>query len=156
MTQDRILSFLAYFYQQYLDKSYTSVRITPENPLLEGKLAQFDMKDFLLSHLDIYLSLCEPEKEYQFIYNVSLFTSTREEKAEAFNELQLFLIENIQLFFHSMAEATFRKKKLIEDEEVRVLLSFAPIDNRKLRLVELVYAAEDQMKADGLKPPAMG
>jgi hypothetical protein len=106
--------------------------------------------------LDVYVEHCDYRKEYDFLYNPQLFELSREKNPEIFNELEIFLIENIQLFFHTILEAAITTHIIKESTIKGLKIIVKPLDNKSVKLVELVDGAERRMKEKGILPPAMG
>jgi hypothetical protein len=155
MTPERIKGFLQYFYSQYIAVCYEGCEVVQDDDSTID-MEPYNVAGYLNANLDIYMEHCNYEREYNQIYNKSMFQQNRTETPEPFNELQIFLIENIQMFFHAMLGAVV-KEKLAKDKNVKeIIIKFRQIDNEKINFREMVYAAEDNMKSNGLMPPSMG
>ncbi len=156
MTPERIKLFLRCFYEAYTEASYQGFEADIENDVLTQQLENYDVNSYFLKHLDIYVQSVDFMKEYDRIYNPALFSIAKEANPEAFNDLEIFLIENIQLFLHTILEAAINTQ-LLKDEKVKGLtLYMKPVDNKSLKLVELIDEAEKKMKDLNVLPPAMG
>ncbi len=157
MTPERIKLFLRCFYERYTEASYQGYELLPEQAELTDELGKYDVNGYFLKHLDIYIQNCDFRKEYGILYNPSLFESSKEAQAEAFNELELFLIENIQLFLHTILEAAIHSGITgVKVASQGLKIYMRPVDNKSLRLIDLIDAAEQRMKELKVLPPAMG
>ncbi|HVD97497.1 MAG TPA: hypothetical protein VNB90_04775 [Cytophagaceae bacterium] len=155
MTPERIKLFLRCFYEYYIDKVFEGFEADADDGQT-SKLEQYDVKGYFLKNLDIYIENCDFQKEYAKIYNPELFSISKEQNPEAFNELEIFLIENIQLFLHTILEAAINNL-ILKDTKIKELkIYLKPIDNKTIKLVNIVDAAEKKMKDLNVWPPAMG
>jgi hypothetical protein len=157
MTPDRIKLFLRCFYECYVVDCYEGYDIEsdPEQGLSE-KMNNYNVQGYFIENLDIYVSHCDFMKEYSILYNPALFTILKKENPEPFNELQIFLIENIQLFFHTILEAAINSYVLKTSKIKGLKLYMKPIDNTTIRLLDLIDTTENNMKKLNVLPPAMG
>ncbi len=155
MTESRIKTFLVYFYEQYILTCYNGFELAIENKELLKKIENYDIEGYFLKHLDIYVESGDAFKEYSMLYNNTLFAGSRDQNPEDFNQLELFLIENIQLFVHTILEEAL-KKTVERSDSLGVRLYFKPIDNKEVKLIDLVSCSEQKMKEEGLMPPSMG
>ncbi len=156
MTPERIKLFLRCFYEEYIEASYQGYEVDTESEALTEQLGKYDVNRYYLKHLDIYIETGDFMKEYAMIYNPSLFSISKEAEPESFNDLEIFLIENIQLFLHTILEAAVNSQILKNSKVKGLKLYMNPIDNKSLKLVELVDDAEKKMKLLNVLPPAMG
>lgn len=156
MTEERIKTFLFCFYEQYIESAYLGFEVATEDPELTAQLDQYDVHSYFLRYLDVYVQNSDFMKEYTFLYNPSLFTSTKEAQPESFNDLEIFLIENIQLFLHTILEAAIHKQILKDSQVEGLQIHMKPVDNKAVKLVDLVDGAEKRMKERNVMPPAMG
>ncbi len=156
MTPDRIQAFLRCFYEQYLEDSFQGFEVEEEDEKLMEAIEQYDVHGYLSKNLDIYIQHCDWRKEYSILYNPKLFRISKESDPEAFNELEIFLIENIQLFFHTILEAALNTYILKSSSVKGLKIHMKPVDNAQLRLETLVDLAEEKMKKLNILPPAMG
>lgn len=155
MTESRIKTFLTYFYECYILTCYKGFELPIEEEGLGEKILAYDLKSYFLKHLDIYVESGDAYKEYATLYKSSLFVVSREHDPEVFNQLELFLIENIQLFAHTIVEAAL-EKITGKTTSSGIRLHFKPIDNKEVKLIDIVTYAEEKMKANDLLPPSMG
>jgi hypothetical protein len=154
MTKERIQQFLQFFYGSYFETCFQGCEVLLE----DGSSFQADateVRDFLLQHIDIYIEHTDYLKEYSTIYNTSLFNIDRLTKPEDFNKLQIFLIENIQLFFYTILEAAYTKKYMAQKIK-KIKLSFKQIDNQEIKLIDLINLSEEKMVNLQLIPPSKG
>jgi hypothetical protein len=157
MTPERIKLFLRCFYKHYILECYEGYDIDAnENGDLQAKMERYDVNGYFLRHLDIYIENTDFMKEYALIYNPALFNISKESNPEAFNELQIFLIENIQLFLYAILEAAINANILKNSQVNGLRINIKPIDNKSIMLLKLIDKAEDEMKNLGISPPAMG
>jgi len=156
MTPERIKNFLSFFYKSYIHNSYIGFELKYKDDDLIQKLENYDIQNYFIQHLDIYIENTDFLKEYNLIYNARLFYISKENAAEEFNDLEIFLIENIQLFLHTIFESAIQKLILKENKEIGIFLKFTPIDNKSCKLIDLITEAEENMKTAGINPPAMG
>jgi hypothetical protein len=157
MTPDRIKLFLRCFYEFYVLECYERFEVeATENKELSEKMENYDVQGYLIKNLDIYTENCDFLKEYSIFYNPVLFDLKKEANPELFNELQIFLIENIQLFFHTILEAAINSYVLKDSKITGLKLYVKPIDNKNIRLIDLIDKAENTMKGLNVSPPAMG
>jgi hypothetical protein len=153
MTPERIKLFLRYFYEQYVNRCYKGCEVVLEDGSIFD-MEQYDISQYMINNLEIYIEHCDHIKEYSVIYNPFLFNMTRQEKPEDFNKLQIFMIENIQLFFHAILESVVCST-LAKDRKVKkIKLFFRMIDNGEVKLMDLVTSAEEQMKINKIQPPS--
>ncbi len=157
MTPDRIKLFLRCFYEAYIEKCYEGFEIeSDDNPEISRKMNAYDVQGYFIKNLDIYTENSDFLKEYTIIYNPVLFNIKKEDNPELFNELQIFLIENIQLFFHTILEAVINSY-VLKDSKIKGLKLFVKaIDNKNIKLIDLIDASESTMKKLNVSPPAMG
>jgi hypothetical protein len=156
MTPERIKLFLRCFYEEYVRTVYQGFEAETETEELARQLNDYDVHSYFLNHLDIYVQHCDFMKEYSFIYNPAIFDISKEKQPETFNELELFLIENIQLFLHTILEAAINTY-IVKTSTIKGLKIFVkPIDNKSIKIVDLVDKAEKRMKELNVLPPAMG
>ncbi len=155
MTPDRIKFFLRSFYQAYILSCYERYEIEADNEL-EKKVEQYDIQGYFFKNLDIYVENCDFLKEYQTLYNPKLFAIKKEDDPELFNDLQIFLIENIQLFLHTILETGINSYLLKTTKIKGIKLYMKVIDNTNIKLIELIDQAEEEMKNKNILPPAMG
>jgi hypothetical protein len=154
MTQERIQQFLQLFYESYTDTCFQSCEVFLE----DGSSFTVDKSEvcnFLIQHIDIYVEHTDYSKEYATIYNSSLFHSNRTSKPEEFNKFQIFLIENIQLFFHTILEAAYTKKYMSKRIK-KIKLSMKLIDNQEVNLLDIINQTEERMKGMQMIPPSQG
>jgi hypothetical protein len=156
MTPDRIKLFLRCFYKQYLLQSYQRVEAGGQQGDLSQEIEQYDVPAYLIKHLDIYLDSCDPMKDYNMVYNIRLFETTKITEPELFNELQIFMIENILLFWHTILEAAIQSHMLKSGKPEKVKLHLLPIDNLEIQLTSLIQQAEEEMEQMNVLPPARG
>jgi len=156
MTPERIKLFLRCFYEAYILDCYQGFEIEDDTENWSKKMDQYNISGYLIENLDIYIENCDFLKEYSIIYNPVLFDSKKETNPELFNELQISLIENIQLFLHTILEAVINSQILKTSKVKGLRLYIAAIDNKKIYLLNLVEKAEEQMKKLHVHPPAMG
>ena len=155
MTPERIKLFLRCFYEQYITDCYQGYDVESDLESLSENLGKYDINGYFLKYLDIYIENADFMKEYAVLYNPALFDSAREQKPEDFNDLQIFLIENIQLFLHTILEAAINTQ--LKTSKVNGLkLYMKPIDNKSIRLLDLIDKAEKKMTKLQILPPAMG
>lgn len=155
MIPERIKLFLHYFYAQYVENCYKGTEVV----LADGStfdMGQFNVPQYMVNHLDIYIEHCNYEKEYSLLYNPSLFYSSRKKEPEEFNQLHIYMIDNIQLFFHTILDSVISKTLLKENKIKALKLQFRLIDNEEVKLMDLVNAAEKKMIAQGIEPPSKG
>lgn len=156
MTPERIKAFLKSFYEVYVLDCFEGFEVASSTDEMAKKMEQYDVKAYFLNHLEIYVESIDYQKEYNRLYNNTLFYASRDNNPEVFNELEIFLIENIQLFLHTILEAGLNthvsKDKKVED--LKIFLK--PIDNKSIKLLELIDKAEEKMKVLQILPPAMG
>ena len=157
MTPERIKLFLRCFYERYVSDCYVGydVESDTENGLSE-KMEHYNVQDYFIENLDIYVENCDFLKEYTVLYNPALFNILKEENPEPFNELQIFLIENIQLFLHTILEAAINSYVLKTSKIKELKLYIKPIDNTSVCLLDLIDGAENNMKKLNVSPPAIG
>ena len=155
MTPERINSFLHSFYEQYVETCYKGCEVILEDGS-SVDMNQFDVPQYLINHLDIYMEHCNCIKEYSIIYNPSLFYASRKDKPEDFNQFHIYMIDNIQLFFYTILESVISETILNEKKIKKLKLSYHLIDNGEIQLLDLITAAEEKMKSKGIKPPAQG
>ncbi len=157
MTPNRINLFLRCFYEAYILECYLQFKIESDKEKeLSEKLENYDVTGYLIKNLDIYVENCDFLKEYTILYNPVLFNVKKESNPELFNELQIFLIENIQLFLHTILETAINSYILKESKIKSLKLYLKPIDNRTVSLIDLIEIAENKMKILNILPPAMG
>jgi hypothetical protein len=155
MTPERIKLFLRCFYEQYILDCYQGYDVDTDQESLSENLGKYDINGYFLKYLDIYIENTDFMKEYSVLYNPALFDVSREQNPEVFNELQIFLIENIQLFLHTILETAINTQS--KTSKINGLkLYMKPIDNKSIRLIELVEKAEKKMTKLQVLPPAMG
>ncbi len=155
MTPERIRFFLRCFYEQYILDCYQGYEVDSDQEGLTENLNKYDINGYFIKYLDIYVENTDFMKEYALLYNPILFNSSREQKPEDFNELQIFLIENIQLFLHTILEAAINSQ-LKPSKAKGLKLHIKPIDNKEIKLISLIDKAEEKMKELNVSPPAMG
>lgn len=156
MTPERIKLFLRCFYEEYVENAYQGFEAEAETEELAKQLDSYDVHSYFIKNLDIYVQHCDFMKEYTFIYNPRIFDIPKEKEPETFNDLELFLIENIQLFLHTILEAAINTY-ILKDSSINGLqIIVKPIDNKSVKLVDLVDGAEKRMKSLHVLPPAMG
>jgi hypothetical protein len=157
MTPERIKLFLRCFYKNYILECYEGYDMDADkNGDLQEKMEHYDVTGYFLKHLDIYVDNTDFMKEYALLYNPALFNAQKESNPEVFNELQIFLIENIQLFLYAILEAAINSYILKTSKVNNLRLRIKPIDNKTVELVKLIDLAEGEMKNMGISPPAMG
>lgn len=156
MTPERIKMFLRCFYEEYITKAYQGFEAETESDEQAQQLDNYDVQAYFLKHLDIYVQHCDYKKEYTYIYNPRIFDISKEKEPETFNELELFLIENIQLFLHTILEAAIHTYIIKESGSSGLKIFMKPIDNNSIKLVDLVDSTERKMKEMNILPPAMG
>ncbi len=157
MTPDRIKLFLRSFYECYIIDCYQGYKVASESAAeVSEKMDHYNVEGYFIENLDIYVENCDFLKEYNLLYNPALFNIAKEANPELFNELQLFLIENIQLFLHAMLEAAIHSYVAESSQSVEFEFYIKPIDNKNIRLIDLIDAAEAAMKKMNYLPPAMG
>ena len=155
MTPERIKTFLRCFYEEYIITCYEGYEADADDALVE-KMEQYDVQGYFIKNLDIYIENSDFMKEYSIIYNTKLFGSTKEQNPEPFNDLQIFLIENIQLFLHTILEAAINSYVLKDSKIKELKLFIKPIDNKTIHLLNLIDSTEGKMKNINVLPPAMG
>lgn len=155
MTPERIRFFMRYFYEQYVGRCYKGCEVILEDGSVFD-IGQYNVPQYMINNLDIYIEHCDFMKEYPIVYNSFLFEVTRQEKPEDFNKLQIFMIDNIQLFFHTIVESVAATTLVKEKKIKKIKLFFKMIDNAEVKLIDLVTSAENQMKAKQLVPPSEG
>ncbi|HSZ26310.1 MAG TPA: hypothetical protein VK766_11340 [Cytophagaceae bacterium] len=156
MTPDRIKLFLSCFYEQYILECYQGYTMEVSQVELSEKLEKYDVTGYFLKHLDIYVENCSYLKEYSILYNPSLFDIQREANPEVFNELQIFLIENIQFFLYTILEAAINSHGRNMSAPIGLQIQVKPIDNKHIKLIHLIEKAEQKMNDLNVMPPAMG
>lgn len=139
MSPERLARFLYFFYKGYLRQSFIDGKALNESHGEIG-LDEFDVLSYLQKNVDIYVQHTEMDKDYAALYNTKLFYSDKTKEPELFNELEIFLIENFQLFCHTILQAVLQKKF---PDLVRLDLKFRPIDNKEVHLLPLVEDAEN-------------
>jgi hypothetical protein len=155
MTPERIKFFLRCFYEQYILDCYQGYDVDSDQESVTENLGKYDINGYFLKYLDIYVENADFMKEYPILYNPGLFDISREQKPEDFNELQIFLIENIQLFLHTILEAAINTQ--LKTSKINGLkLYMKPIDNKDIKLLDLIDKAEKKMTKLQVLPPAMG
>ena len=117
-------------------------------------IGQYNVPQYLINNLDIYLEHSDCVKEYAMVYNPLLFNAARTEKPEDFNKLQIFMIDNIQLFFHTIIESVISTTLVKEKKIKKIKLFFKMIDNLDIKLIDLIIDAEKQMRLNQLVPPS--
>lgn len=154
MTQERIQQFLQFFYESYTETCFQNCEVLLEDGS-SFTVDKSEVGDFLVQHIDIYVEHTDYSREYTTIYNSSLFHSNRNNKPEEFNKFQIFLIENIQLFFHTILEAAYTKKYMTKRIK-KIKLSMKLIDNQEVNLLDIINQAEEKMKSLQMIPPSQG
>ena len=157
MTPERIKFFLKCFYEEYINQCYQGYDIESDvKKELSKKMENYDIEGYFVKNLDIYVENCDFMKEYSILYNPLLFSIKKEDNPELFNELQLFLIENIQLFLHTILESAIKAYLANDSNATGIRVFIKAIDNKNSKLIDLIDLAEENMKKNNILPPAMG
>lgn len=157
MTPERIKYFLRSFYESYIQTCYDGYEVNYDSKNEPNEdLERYNIEDYFIKHLDIYIENCNFMKEYEMIYNPLLFNLKKEDNPEVFNDLQIFFIENIQLFLHTILESALNTLVVKEQKVKELKLFMKAIDNKTIKLLAIIDDAEDKMKASNVLPPAMG